>query len=107
MALYLDFGPIVNPFPKSPNSVEQTAPFASRIIGTLTIFGGIAMMVYLTFGAVQWSTSAGDKGQVDAAKKTITNAIIGMVIVTAAYIIVGILGKILGFYPLQPVIFVP
>lgn len=107
MTLYLDFGTLVNPFRNAPSEVSQTGPFVSRLIGTLTIFGGIAMMAYLTFGAVQWSTSAGDKGQVDAAKKTITNAIIGMVIVTATYIIVGILGKILGFYPLQPVIFVP
>lgn len=108
MLLYvIDFGTLINPFPKSPSAVSETAPFVSRLIGTLTIFGGIAMMVYLTFGAVQWSTSAGDKGQVDAAKKTITNAVIGIVIITAAYILVGIIGKILGFEPLKPVIFVP
>lgn len=105
MTLYLDFGPLVNPFPNAPSTVGQTGGFVSRLIGTLTFFAGMAMMGYLTYGAVQWSTSAGDKGQVDAAKKTITNAIIGIVIIVATYMIVGLLGRVLGFTPLAPKIF--
>ncbi|MDP2874506.1 MAG: hypothetical protein Q8N84_04420 [bacterium] len=107
MALYLDFGTLTNPFPGAPNDVGQTGPFVSRLIGTLTFIAGIAMTGYFILGAVQWSTSAGDKAQVEAAKKTLTNAVIGMVIIVATYMIVGLLGRILGFTPLAPKIFGP
>ena len=54
------------------------------ILGFITI---IAVLM-LIWGGIQYLTAAGDEGQVDAAKKTITYAIIGLVVVGISYAIV-------------------
>jgi len=56
------------------------------------IFGaaGIALLIYLILGGFQIMTSRGDP------KAKITNAVIGFIIVFLAFIIVQLLGQVLG-----------
>ncbi len=67
----------------------------SKILGILTIMAGISLIVYLMLGALNWITSAGDKGKVEKAQQQITNAILGVVVVVLAYFILGIVSTIL------------
>lgn len=97
------------------NNLPQTgmgvpAPATGGIIGTLlrnVIFlfftvGGIATLIYFIWGAFDWITSGGEKEKVANARKKMTNAIIGLVLLSLSYFIVGLVGEVVGFNPLGP-----
>ena len=62
--------------------IGQIYWFATAIVGGLAV-------VMIIIGAVQYSSSAGNKAAIGSAKETITSAIIGLVIVLMAYLILG------------------
>jgi len=55
----------------------------SVVLGLL----GVALVVLLIYGGALWMLAMGDKERITTAKKTITNALIGIIIVVAAYAI--------------------
>ncbi|HUC94591.1 MAG TPA: hypothetical protein VMR19_01110 [Candidatus Saccharimonadales bacterium] len=70
------------------------------IIGNILpyVFGAaaIALLIYLILGGFQFMTSRGDPKAAQGAQAKITNAVIGFVIVIFAYVIVRLLGTVLG-----------
>lgn len=74
----------------------------SQIIGFLTVIAGLAFLIYFLLGGLQWLTAGGDKAKVDSAKTQMTNGVIGLIIIVAAYGIVWIVGNVLGFNILNP-----
>ncbi len=68
----------------------------TNFIGIATIIAGLILIAYLIMGAITWATAGGDPKAVDKAKKIITNAVTGMVLVAAAMIIIAILQSVLG-----------
>lgn len=61
------------------------------LIGTIikAVLGlvGIAFFVLMLYGGFTWMKARGNEKDVESAKTTITNAIIGLIIVAAAYAI--------------------
>lgn len=61
------------------------------IIGTIinAFLGllGVVLVIIIIFAGYKWMTAQGNSGQVDEAKKMITQAVIGMIILMAAYAI--------------------
>lgn len=51
---------------------------------TATLIGGLAVIVSLLLGGVQWVMAGGDKGKVEAARERITQTIIGMIVLMAS-----------------------
>ncbi len=76
--------------------------FISNIIGVLTVFAGIFFIVYFVMAALAWVTSGGDAGKLQNARDRMMHGILGLVIVVAAYGIVGLIGSIVGFDLLIP-----
>ena len=72
------------------------ANILSNIIGFLTILAGIYFIIYFMLGGLKWLTSSGKAERVEEAKKSMTNAAIGLIIVVAAYAIIFIVGLVLG-----------
>ncbi len=99
---------IGNNLPKTNMGVP--APAGSGIIGTLLsnvilllfTIGGIATLIYFIWGAFDWIVSGGDKEKVAGARKKMTNAIIGLVLLSLSYFIVSLVGEVVGFNPLGP-----
>lgn len=62
------------------------------------IFGaaGILLLIYLVTSGISMMLSRGDPKAMQAAQSKITNAILGFVIVFFAFIIVQLIGQILG-----------
>jgi len=62
------------------------------------VFGAaaIAVLIYLVMGGLQMMTSGGDPKAMQGAQAKITNALIGFVIISFAFSIVSIIGKIFG-----------
>jgi len=57
---------------------------------------GIALLIYLIIGGFQFMLSRGDPKAMQAAQAKITNAIIGFIIVFLAFLIVQLVGQLLG-----------
>ncbi len=61
---------------------------------------GIALLLYLIFGGFKYLTSAGDPKKVESAKTTLTQALIGFIIIFTAFFITQIVDFI--FYLQAP-----
>ena len=83
-------------------NLQPTGQFAN--LGTLDFPGIIAILVrflviiaaivfffMLVIGGIRWIASGGDKGQTEAARNQITAALVGLVIVFAAWAIVALI----------------
>lgn len=67
------------------------------LIGLVFIISSLIFFFILVFGGVKWITSGGDEKKVAAARASITSALVGLAIVFAAWAIMTLLGKALGF----------
>ena len=96
-----EFGPW-----SQPGDIDTAAGFFAKIIsnliGLLTIVAGIWFIFQFIIGAFGWLSAGGDKAAVQAAQSRLTNAFIGLIVVIAAYAIIWIVGKMLGFDILEP-----
>ncbi len=57
---------------------------------------GLLVFIYLIWGGIEWITAGGDKGKTESARQKLTNAIIGLAIVAAAFAISAVLGQFFG-----------
>jgi hypothetical protein len=74
----------------------------SNLIGLLTVVAGIAFIVYFFLGAFKWITAGGDSGKVGKARDEMVNGTIGLIVIVAAYGVVGLIGSIVGIRLLNP-----
>jgi len=67
----------------------------NTIIGSVTNvllgFAGALSVIFIIIGGIMYATSAGNDSQVQKAKSTITNAVVGLVISILAFAIVSFL----------------
>ncbi len=66
------------------------------IIQLLFVVGVIIAVAFLIYGGIKWVMSGGDKAGVEAARNHIVAAIVGLVIIAAAFVIIGIVFQLLG-----------
>lgn len=79
-----------------PTSSVVVGDLLNNVTSAMFIVAGILLLVYLFFGAFKYITAGGDDKATETAKKMMTNAVIGVVIMTFAFFIVRIAGTILG-----------
>lgn len=77
--------------------LENTEQIISTILGILTILGGIFFIIYFFAAAIMWVTSGSDSGKLTKARDQMIQGVLGLVILVTSYIIIGIVGEILGF----------
>lgn len=77
-------------------SGESLGSVISGVLNYVFTFAGIALLLYFMYGGFQLFTSAGDQKKVSEGKATITNALIGFVVVFVAFWIVQLFGNLLG-----------
>ena len=69
----------------------QAAPTVSQIIGMIinAVLGlvGVIFLILIIYSGFQWMTAGGNEETIAHAKKRLTNATIGLVIVLTAYVI--------------------
>lgn len=83
---------VENPAPKlfSVAFGTDVKTILSNIIILVLGFAGLIALVYIIIGGYQIATARGNTTQADAGKKTLTNAIIGLVIIILSYTIISI-----------------
>lgn len=63
----------------------------SALIRLTVVVAAIVFFFILVIGGIQWIASGGDKAQTEAARNRITAALVGLVIVFAAWAIVALI----------------
>lgn len=85
-----------------PDAVFMFNKVMSLLIGVITIGAGLWFTFHILIAGFTWLTAAGDKTKAEKAQKTLTEAIIGLVIVVAAVFIARLIGDFLGIDILSP-----
>lgn len=87
-----------------PGGVKTTTSVGNIISNFLLIMfivGGLAVLVFILWGAMDWITAGGDKEKLSNARKKIVNSLIGLAILALAGFIVSLFGQIVGINPLD------
>ena len=85
-----------SPPPGSINPNLDAQKFPQLIIDLLFGVAAFLALAYLMYGGIKWITSRGDKMQVEAARKHIVAAIIGLVVVAGSFFGLRVVFTILG-----------
>lgn len=93
---FTGFGPLGQKGNLGNNSFITFTGFISSVVGIMTIVAIIWFVFLFIGGAISYMTSGGDKGAVEAARKKITNGIVGLVIVIISIFIIQLIGYFLG-----------
>lgn len=96
------FGPWSGIFETIEDAAGMFNKIISNIIGVMTIGAGIWFIFQFIIGAYSWMAAGSDQQAIQNAQQKITNAVMGLVVVVAAYAIISLLGAILGFRLLHP-----
>lgn len=80
----------------------QLNAVVSTIVGVMTVVAAIWFIFQFITAGYQWISSGGDKTNLQQARDKITNSMIGLIIVVSAWIIIGVIGKIVGLDILNP-----
>ncbi len=68
----------------------------SGLIRFVLVVAALVFFFILVIGGIQWIASGGDKAQTEAARNRITAALVGLVIVFAAWAIVQLINTFFG-----------
>ena len=65
---------------------------AVTVINLILLIAGILAVIYLIYSGILYITAGGDTGKAEKGRTGIVNAIIGLVIISAAYLLVRFVG---------------
>lgn len=88
--------PLLGSTPNKNAGTEGTGRIVGSIINLLMVVASLLALLYLILGGLQWITSGGDKNGMESARNKISHAIIGLIIVGAAWAIWVLVGNFLG-----------
>lgn len=84
--------------------VQKPEGFAANIgvvingvLSFVMVIAALLVLMYLIWGGIEWITSGGDKGKTESARNKITAAVIGLIVLAAAYAIFLLVIRFLGF----------
>ncbi len=71
--------------------------FLTRIVQVIYVVAALLVLFMFLTSALQWITSGGDKDAVASARKRMTSAIIGLILLAITFFFLGVFGKFTGF----------
>lgn len=72
------------------------ADYVEKGISAIILAAALGTFIFLVYGGVEWIASGGDKDKIQKAKDKLTNAVIGLALVAAAWSIFLIVDYFLG-----------
>lgn len=82
--------------PNIQNPASTLGIVIQNVIFLFFTIGALGFIIYFIWGAVDWILSGGDKEKIAGARKKITTAIIGLVLLSLTFVIMQVVGQILG-----------
>lgn len=83
------------------------ATLMSNLWRAVIVAGGLALLLYLVWGGLEWVMAGGDKTKVENARAKITQGIMGMAVLAATVAIAIFLSEVLQLDLLNPQFFGP
>lgn len=77
-------------------TIQCLIPLFANIIYWLIIFSGTVALFIVMFGGFKYLTSGGDPKSVEGARKTLTWAIIGLVVILSSFLILNAIAQLTG-----------
>ncbi len=81
---------------EEPAKLTDLEIYFGRIIQTLLELGGIALLVIIIIGGFKYITAGGNPQQAESAKKTLTYAIGGFVLLALSFLILKLIEQFTG-----------
>lgn len=75
---------------------EAAGKIGLNILNIILVLAGYVAVAYVMWGGFKYLTANGDSGSIASAKKTITNALIGLLIALSAVAIIYFVGGVYG-----------
>lgn len=66
------------------------------VVNAALVFAGIVALVLIIYSGIRYITSRGDQTALDSAKKTLTYAIIGLIVIFLSFFIVNLVSTLTG-----------
>src|SRR3989338_1919712 len=88
-------GQICNPAPGQLVNISDFRELLTKIINSFLYFAGGIAVLFIVIGGFQYVASRGNEEATEKAKKTVTYAVLGIVIIVMAYAIVSIVNNLL------------
>jgi hypothetical protein len=92
-----------------PSNIQAMTPatglafYIAVLWRSVVTLGGVAFIIFLIWGGIEWLTAGGDKTRVETAQKMISNAVIGIAVLVASYAIALFFQNALKINILAPV----
>lgn len=86
--------PVIKPNLENPASTLGIV--IQNVITLLFTVGGLAFVIMFIWAAVNWILSGGDKEQIASARRRITTSIIGLIVLSLSFVVMQVVGQILG-----------
>jgi len=90
------FGPWTKRIVEGAEPSSLLATVISNVIGAMTIFAGIWFLFQAIIAGYGYMSAGGDKEKIQTAGRKLTNAIIGIAVVAAAYGLLALLSSFVG-----------
>lgn len=71
----------------SKTPAEGLAFYIGILWKSVVTLGGVAFLIFLIWGGIEWLTAGGDKTRLETAHKMISNALIGLTVLIGSYAI--------------------
>ena len=81
---------------------QAIAKYLAIIWRTIVILGGLFVLIYLAWGALDWIFSGSNQERLKSAKDKMFNGIFGLIILVLSYAIIKVISIITGLNILNP-----
>lgn len=81
---------------QNPATIGDLEVLFQQVISITLALGGIVLFIMLVVGGFKYLTSGGDPKGVESAQKTLTSAILGLVLLLSAFLILKLIGNFTG-----------
>lgn len=78
-----------------PTNPSETTPLISSIVRFIVVIAGLFTLWQFLMGGLGYITAGGDKAKIQEAQQKIIMSILGMVIIAASFLIIGIVSQLL------------
>lgn len=87
--------------PENPARIQDLEVLFARVARFAAWGAGIGLFVMLVVGGIKFITSHGDPQVTASAKQTITFAVIGLLVIVGGWLVLWLLGRVLGINLMQ------
>lgn len=81
---------------KTPTPISCIPHFISNIVSFAIPFAGVAAVFFIVLAGIKFLTSGGDPIKVEEAKKSLTFAIIGLIIILLVFVFIKVFSHTFG-----------